>query len=72
MNTFDKIRDLISKYKSIDIESIKLESTLEELDLDSLDMFQIIFEAEEVFDIEIDHLDDDIKTIQDIVNLLEG
>jgi acyl carrier protein len=72
MNTFDTIRDLISKYKSIDIESIKLESTLEELDLDSLDMFQIIFEAEEVFDIEIDHLDDDIKTIQDIVNLLEG
>jgi acyl carrier protein len=72
MNTFDKIRDLISKYKSIDIESIKLESTLEELDLDSLDMFQIIFEAEEAFDIEIDHLDDDIKTIQDIVNLLEG
>ena len=72
MNTFDKIRDLISKYKSIDIESIKLESTLEELDLDSLDMFQIIFEAEEAFDIEIDHLDDEIKTIQDIVNLLEG
>jgi acyl carrier protein len=72
MNTFDTIRDLISKYKNIDIESIKLESTLEELDLDSLDMFQIIFEAEEAFDIEIDHLDDDIKTIQDIVNLLEG
>jgi acyl carrier protein len=72
MNTFDKIRDLISKYKNIDIESIKLESTLEELDLDSLDMFQIIFEAEEAFDIEIDHLDDEIKTIQDIVNLLEG
>jgi acyl carrier protein len=72
MTTFDKIRDLISKYKNIDIESIKLESTLEELHLDSLDMFQIIFEAEEAFDIEIDHLDDDIKTIQDIVNLLEG
>ena len=72
MNTFDTIRDLISKYKNIDIESIKLESTLEELDLDSLDMFQIIFEAEEAFDIEIDHLDDEIKTIQDIVNLLEG
>jgi acyl carrier protein len=71
MTTFDKIRDLISKYKNIDIESIKLESTLEELDLDSLDMFQIIFEAEEAFDIEIDHLDDEIKTIQDIVNLLE-
>ena len=72
MTTFDTIRDLISKYKNIDIESIKLESTLEELDLDSLDMFQIIFEAEEAFDIEIDHLDDEIKTIQDIVNLLEG
>jgi acyl carrier protein len=72
MTTFNTIRDLISKYKNIDVESIKLESTLEELDLDSLDMFQIIFEAEEAFDIEIDHLDDEIKTIQDIVNLLEG
>jgi len=72
MNTFDKIRDLIAKYKNIDIESIKPESTLDDLGLDSLDMFQIIFEAEEAFDIEIDHLDDDIKTIQDIADLLEG
>jgi acyl carrier protein len=72
MTTFDKIRDLIAKYKNIDIESIKPESTLDDLGLDSLDMFQIIFEAEEAFNIEIDHLDDDIKTIQDIANLLEG
>ena len=72
MNTFDKIRDLIAKYKNIDIESIKPESTLDDLGLDSLDMFQIIFEAEEAFNIEIDHLDDDIKTIQDIADLLEG
>jgi acyl carrier protein len=72
MTTFDKIRDLIAKYKNIDIESIKPESTLDDLGLDSLDMFQIIFEAEEAFNIEIDHLDDDIKTIQDIADLLEG
>jgi acyl carrier protein len=70
MTTFDKIRDLIAKYKNIDIESIKPESTLDDLGLDSLDMFQIIFEAEEVFDIEIDNLDEEIKTINDIVNLI--
>lgn len=72
MNTLDKIRELIAKYKNVDIESIKPESTLEELELDSLDMFQIIFEAEEVFDIEIDDIDENIKTVQDIANLLKG
>ena len=72
MNTFDKIRELIAQYKNIDPNLIKPESTLDDLGLDSLDMFQIIFEAEEAFDIEIDHLDDDIKTIQDIADLLEG
>jgi acyl carrier protein len=72
MDTFNKIRELISINTGIDIEKIKPESTLEELNIDSLDMFQIIFEAEEAFNIEIDHLDDDIKTIQDIADLLEG
>ena len=72
MNDLDKIRALIAKYKNIDIDLVKPESTFEELELDSLDMFQILFEAEEAFNIDLVNADyENIKTVQDILNFLE-
>ena len=72
MNDLDKIRALIAKYKNIDIDLVKPESTFEELELDSLDMFQILFEAEEAFNIDLVNADyENIKTVQDVLNLLE-
>ena len=47
-------------------------SSFEELELDSLDMFQILFEAEEAFNIDLVNADyENIKTVQDVLNLLE-
>jgi acyl carrier protein len=71
MDTFNKIRELISINTGIDIERIKPETKLEELNIDSLEMFQIIFEAEEIFDVKIENLENEIYTVQDIVNLIE-
>ena len=71
MNTFDTIRQMISDKKGIDINEIKLETTLEELDIDSLDMFDVIFEAEEKFDVTVPNKDLVIKDIQGVVNLIE-
>lgn len=72
MNDLDKIRALIAKYKNIDIDLVKPESTFEELELDSLDMFQILFEAEEAFNIDLVNADyENIRTVQDVLNLLE-
>ena len=72
MNDLDKIRALIAKYKNIDIDLVKPESTFEELELDSLDMFQILFEAEEAFNIDLVNADyENIRTVQDVLNLFE-
>jgi acyl carrier protein len=71
MNTLDTIREMIAKEFDIEIEKIKPESTFEELDMDSLDMFQLIFLAESEFQIEVKDLPKEAKTIQDIVNAIE-
>ena len=45
--------EIIAKSKSIPPESIRLDSTCEELNIDSLDKINISFEVEEAFNIEI-------------------
>ena len=47
MNSFEMVSNAIAKKLEIDVATIKPESTLEELGLDSLDTFDIIFEAED-------------------------
>ena len=71
MDTLDTIREMIAKEFDIEIEKIKPESTFEELDMDSLDMFQLIFLAESEFQIEVKDLPKEAQTIQDIVNAIE-
>ena len=59
------------KKLEIDVATIKPESTLEELGLDSLDTFDIIFEAEDKLGIKVPNDQVDVKTIQDMTNLLD-
>lgn len=57
----------------INIESIKYEDKLDELGLDSLDLVETMLKIEEVLNIEF--TSDEIvelKTIQDVVNLIES
>jgi acyl carrier protein len=63
---------LIAKQKSISPGQIRLDSTLEELSLDSLDRVSIAFDLEEKYDIEIpeDKLGQ-IKTVNDMVTGIE-
>ncbi|MGB9029389.1 MAG: phosphopantetheine-binding protein [Acidobacteriaceae bacterium] len=63
---------LIAKQKSIAPEQIRLDSTLEELSLDSLDRVSLAFDLEEKYDIEIpeDKLGQ-IKTVNDMVTGIE-
>jgi acyl carrier protein len=72
MNTLDTIRQMISDKKGIDINLIKPETTLEELDIDSLDMFDLIFEAEEKFNITVPNKDLVIKNVKGVVILIES
>lgn len=73
MSVFNKVRDIISEELGTEVEEITLETTFDDLDADSLDVFQVITEIEDEFDIEIDvELDGDLKTVADLVTYVEG
>ena len=65
------VSNAIAKKLEIDVATIKPENTLEELGLDSLDTFDIIFEAEDNLGIKVPNDQVDVKTIQDMTNLLD-
>ena len=71
MDTFNKIREIIAQNFDIEIEQIKPESTFEELNMDSMDMFQLVFLAESELQIEVKDLPEGAKTIQDVIDAIE-
>jgi acyl carrier protein len=63
---------LIAKQKSITPEQIHLDSTFDELALDSLDRVSLAFDIEEKYDIEIpEEKLGQIKTVDDMVTGIE-
>jgi acyl carrier protein len=52
-DVLDDVRLIISKHCSVGIEALTPETKLEEIDIESLDLVEIIFEIEERFKIEV-------------------
>ncbi len=71
MDTFETLRDIIANKFEKSPEDITLDSTFQSLDIDSLDTFDIIFEAEEKFGIKVPNEEVAIKTVQDVVTLID-
>ncbi|NLK98183.1 MAG: acyl carrier protein [Epulopiscium sp.] len=71
---FEKIQEIIVEQLGVDKNEIKPESNFQEdLDADSLDLFQIVMALEEAFELEIPSEDmENIKTVQDAVNYIES
>lgn len=65
-----KVKEIMMENLSIEEESITLESTFESLEIDSLDVFQLVMEIEEAFEIEIQN-PENMKTIKDLVSYIE-
>ena len=68
---FEKIQEMMVESLSLEKDDIKLESTFESLDIDSLDVFELVTEIEEEFDIEIEDAEN-LKSVQDLVAYIEG
>ena len=62
---------MIAEKLEINPATIQLGSTLTDIGLDSLDTFDIIFEAEDKFNIKIPNNQVNVTTISDIVNLFD-
>jgi acyl carrier protein len=68
---FEKVRDIIVDQLGLDSEEITMETTFEQLGVDSLDLFQIVIEIEEAFNIRIENAES-IKSIKDAVDFIEA
>ena len=62
--------EIIAKSKGIPQETISLDSTFDQLGIDSLDKINISFEVEEAFGIEIP--DDALGTIKTVGDMVAG
>ncbi|MBG9981341.1 acyl carrier protein [Facklamia sp. DSM 111018] len=72
MSTFETIKGIIVEELGVEADKILLETNFEnDLDADSLDLFQVINEIEDELDITID-TDENIQTVSDLVNYIEA
>ncbi|MGQ7336864.1 acyl carrier protein [Streptococcus suis] len=70
MAVFEKIQEIIVEELGKDVEVVTLTTTFEDLDADSLDLFQVISEIEDTFDIQIDN-EEGLTTVGDLVAYVE-
>ena len=70
MAVFEKVQEIIVEELGKDTDEVKWETTFDELDADSLDVFQVISEIEDEFDIQIES-EDGLNTVGDLVAFVE-
>ena len=70
MAVFEKVQEIIVEELGKDAEEVKVETTFDELDADSRDVFQVISEIEDEFDIQIE-TEEGLNTVGDLVAYVE-
>ena len=67
---FDRVRWVVAENQQIEPEKITIESTFEELGIDSFDGVNLLFGIESEFDIQVS--DEDAKKLRGIRNVVDG
>jgi acyl carrier protein len=65
-----RIIELVAKTKNLPASSVLLDTTFDELQIDSLDKINLSFEVEEMFSIEIP--DDNLNSLKTIGDMVRG
>jgi acyl carrier protein len=65
-----KVLEIIAQQKRVPVEQVTVDSSFEELGLDSLDAVNILFELEGAFDISIP--DEKAREIKSVRQMVEG
>ncbi|MGT2715167.1 acyl carrier protein [Streptococcus respiraculi] len=71
MAVFEKVQAIIVEELGKEAEEVTLTTTFDDLDADSLDLFQVISEIEDEFDIQIES-EEGLNTVGDLVAYVEG
>ncbi|HJA72816.1 MULTISPECIES: acyl carrier protein [Lactobacillaceae] len=68
---FNTVQDIAAEELDVEKDKITLDAKIkDDLNADSLDVFEIMNELEDKFDIELD-VDEGVTTIQDVVDFVE-
>jgi len=67
---FQKVAELIAESKKTPVEEITLDTTFQELGMDSLDGLSLVFELEETFDVAIP--DEEALKLKDVRQVVES
>ncbi|KAF0087063.1 acyl carrier protein [Streptococcus agalactiae] len=70
MAVFEKVQEIIVEELGKDAEEVTLNTTFDDLNADSLDVFQVISEIEDAFDIQIE-TEEGLNTVGDLVAYVE-
>lgn len=69
---FEKVKAILVDQLGVDEDKIAMETNLvEDLGADSLDLFEVVIQIEEEFDIQMENTDE-LKTVADAVKLIEN
>ncbi|MGB8801977.1 MAG: acyl carrier protein [Candidatus Acidiferrales bacterium] len=66
----EKVISTLASVKRIPAETITLETNLQDLGIDSLDVFTLLFELENAFKISIP--DDDVRSLRTVKDVVDG
>jgi acyl carrier protein len=66
----EKVIATLASVKRIPVEKVSLDTNLQELGIDSLDVFTLLFELENAFKISIP--DDDVRSLRTVSDIVDG
>ena len=67
---FDEIKAVICEHLEVEPDEVTMDTTFEELGADSLDLFQVVIEIEEKYNIKLDDAES-IVAVKDAVKFVE-
>ena len=71
MSTLTVVQELIAKSAEVPIERLEPNRPLQELDVDSLTVLEVMFDLEEKFEIKMPEERVPVRTVQDIADLVD-
>ncbi len=69
--TFEKVVKILVEAKECEADKVKLTSTWEELELDSLDTVELLMSIEDEFGVTIE-MNENLKTVGDVVEAIDA
>ncbi len=71
MSTFDKVVEILVEAKDLEADKVTMESTWDDLGLDSLDTVELVMNMEDAFSISLE-MTEDMKTVGDVVKAIDA